>query len=130
MRSEGDGAGAWGMVGGDWRMGWGVGEERTGVRRPSSAVGNVTAPVVQSMVGRAARSHDRPSTTGKPGGKRVMRKDKGEGLLSAMRTGALTLWVMGPADVVVPSKSSSVICWRRGSVRRPIVFTTSDEIKQ
>ena len=111
-------------------MGWGVGVGRAGVRLPASAVRNVTVPVVQSMVGRAARSHYRPSTMGKPGGKWVMRKDKGEGLLLAMQTGALTLWVMGPADVVVPSKSSSVICWRRGSVRRPSVFTTSDEIKQ
>lgn len=95
-----------------------------------SVVGNVTTPVAQSMAGCEARSHDRPSTTGKSGGKRVTRKDMGEGLLLAMRTGVLTLRVMGPADVVVPSKSSSVICWRRGSVRRPSVFTTSDEIKQ
>jgi hypothetical protein len=100
------------------------------IRFPANAVGKVTAPVAQSMAGRVVRSHERPSTTGKPGGKRVMRKDKGVGSLSAMRTGALTLWVIGPADVVVPSKSSSVICWRRGSVRRPSVFTTSNEIKQ
>jgi hypothetical protein len=69
----------------------GFGAGRAGARLPASAGGNVTAPVAQSMVGRVARSHERPSTTGKPGGKRVTRKDKRVGLFLAMRTGALIL---------------------------------------